>query len=77
MRMSQQELPYSDVTPFVRELVAAAPAQMLWATDWPHTTITSHMPNDGALADLLLDWISDEATRRRVLVDNPAKRYGF
>jgi predicted TIM-barrel fold metal-dependent hydrolase len=77
MRMSRQELPYADVTPFVRELVATAPDQMLWATDWPHTTITSQMPNDGALADLLLDWIPDEATRKRVLVDNPAKRYGF
>jgi predicted TIM-barrel fold metal-dependent hydrolase len=50
---------------------------MLWATDWPHTTITNQMPNDGALADLLLEWIPDEATCRRVLVDNPAKRYGF
>lgn len=77
MRMSRQELPYADVTPFVRELVAAAPGQMLWATDWPHTTITTRMPDDGALADLLLDWIPDEATRLRVLVDNPAKRYGF
>jgi predicted TIM-barrel fold metal-dependent hydrolase len=77
MRMSKHELPYSDVTPFVRELVATVPSQMLWATDWPHTTITNRMPNDGALADLLLDWIPDEATRRRVLVDNPAKRYGF
>jgi len=77
MRMSREEPPYADVTPFVRELVAAAPGQMLWATDWPHTTITSCMPNDGALADLLLDWIPDEATRRRVLVDNPARRYGF
>jgi 2-pyrone-4,6-dicarboxylate lactonase len=77
MRMSRQELPYADVTPFVRELVAAAPGQMLWATDWPHTTITSTMPNDGALADLLLDWIPDAATRTRVLVDNAAARYGF
>lgn len=77
MRMSRRELPYPDVTPFVRELVATAPGQMLWATDWPHTTIKSAMPNDGALADLLLNWIPDEATRRRVLVDNPAARYGF
>jgi predicted TIM-barrel fold metal-dependent hydrolase len=77
MRMSRQALPYADVTPFVRELVATAPRQMLWATDWPHTTIESAMPNDGALADLLLDWIPDEATRRLVLVDNPAARYGF
>jgi 2-pyrone-4,6-dicarboxylate lactonase len=77
MRMSREELPYNDVVPFVRELVATAPGQMLWATDWPHTTITTQMPNDGAIADLLLDWIPDEATRRRVLVDNPARRYGF
>jgi 2-pyrone-4,6-dicarboxylate lactonase len=77
MRMSLQPMPHPDVTPFVRELVASAPGQMLWATDWPHTTITTPMPNDGALADLLLDWIPDEATRRRVLVDNPAARYGF
>lgn len=77
MRMSQQELPYADVMPFVRALVAAAPGQMLWATDWPHTNVMTQMPNDGALADLLLDWIPDEAMRKRVLVDNPARRYGF
>jgi 2-pyrone-4,6-dicarboxylate lactonase len=35
------------------------------------------MPNDGALADLLPDWIPDPATRARVLVDNAAARYGF
>jgi 2-pyrone-4,6-dicarboxylate lactonase len=77
MRMSRQDVPYADVTPFVRKLVATAPGQMLWATDWPHTTITTGMPNDGDLANLLLDWIPDEAIRRRILVDNPAARYGF
>jgi len=35
------------------------------------------MPNDGDLADLLLDWIPDEGLRRRVLVDNPARLHGF
>jgi hypothetical protein len=34
------------------------------------------MPNDGDLADLLFDWIPDEALRNRVLVDNPAALYG-
>jgi 2-pyrone-4,6-dicarboxylate lactonase len=77
MRMSEQEFPYRDVTPFVRKLVATAPERMLWATDWPHTGITSHMPNDGDLCDLLADWIPDPATRQRVLVDNPATLYGF
>jgi D-galactarolactone isomerase len=25
----------------------------------------------------LLDWVPDEATRHKMLVDNPAKLYGF
>ncbi|HEV7393578.1 MAG TPA: 2-pyrone-4,6-dicarboxylate hydrolase, partial [Burkholderiales bacterium] len=29
------------------------------------------------LADMLADWIPDEAQRRKVLVDNPARLYGF
>lgn len=77
MRMSAGELPYSDVTPFVQALVKAAPERMVWATDWPHTTITKRMPNDADLVDLLPDWIPDEATRKRILVDNPARLYGF
>lgn len=77
MRMSAQEYPYADVTPFVHALVAAAPARMLWATDWPHTTLTKSMPNDGDLADLLPQWLPDAAMRTRVLVANPAQLYRF
>jgi predicted TIM-barrel fold metal-dependent hydrolase len=39
--------------------------------------VKSAMPNDGALLDLLGQWIPDEALRRRVLVDNPAALYDF
>jgi predicted TIM-barrel fold metal-dependent hydrolase len=35
------------------------------------------MPNDGDLLDLLKVWAPDEAVRRRILVDNPARLYGF
>ncbi len=77
MRMSEEALPYSDVTPFVRKLVEAAPDHMLWATDWPHTGVGGTMPNDGDLCDLLSDWIPDAGTRQRILVDNPARLYGF
>ena len=35
------------------------------------------MPNDGDLLDLLGDWAPDEAVRRQILVDNPARLYGF
>ncbi|MFT4864658.1 MAG: 2-pyrone-4,6-dicarboxylate lactonase [Ilumatobacter sp.] len=68
--------PYDDVVPFARALVAAAPDRVLWGTDWPHPNVR-HMPDDGDLVDLLVDLVPDEATRRRVLVDNPAKLYDF
>lgn len=77
MRMSTLDAPYRDVTPMVHALVAAAPERMVWASDWPHTTLTCAMPNDGDLVDLLPEWIPDAVTRRKILVDNPARLYGF
>lgn len=51
---------------------------MLWGSDWPHTGVVGRpMPNDGDLVDLIADWIPDEATRHKVLVDNPTELYGF
>jgi predicted TIM-barrel fold metal-dependent hydrolase len=35
------------------------------------------MPKIGELLDLLADWVPDEGQRRRVLVDNAHKLYGF
>ncbi|OYW07956.1 MAG: hypothetical protein B7Z53_05460, partial [Rhodospirillales bacterium 12-71-4] len=55
---------------------AAAPAQMLWGTNWPHPNAQA-IPDDAALLDLLAGWAPDEAQRRAILVDNPARLYGF
>ena len=33
--------------------------------------------NDAGMLDLLLDWAPDEAVRRKILVDTPARLYGF
>jgi 2-pyrone-4,6-dicarboxylate lactonase len=68
--------PYADVVPFARALVAAAPDRVLWGTDWPHPNVR-HMPDDGDLVDLLADMAPDEATRHRILVDNPERLYDF
>jgi 2-pyrone-4,6-dicarboxylate lactonase len=35
------------------------------------------MPNDGDLADVLVDWIPDASLREQVLARNPAKLYRF
>jgi predicted TIM-barrel fold metal-dependent hydrolase len=68
--------PYDDVVPFARALIAAAPDRLLWGTDWPHPNVR-HMPDDGDLVDLLAAFAPDEATRDRILVDNPARLYDF
>jgi predicted TIM-barrel fold metal-dependent hydrolase len=68
---------YPEVTPLARALVAAAPERIVWGTDWPHPGARALMPEDHVLADLLAAWVPDEAQRRKVLVDNPARLYGF
>lgn len=67
---------YADVGRLAKILVKAAPERMLWASNWPHPSVSAK-PDDAMLLDLLLEWARDEATRRRILVDNPAELYGF
>lgn len=66
---------YDDVAPLAHCLLEAAPDRLLWGSDWPHTGVfdAERMPDDGALLDALGRLVPDEALRRRVLVDNPAR----
>ncbi len=69
---------YSDTTEVARAFVTAAPERMVWGSDWPHPTEKpDHKPDDAILFDLLAAWAPDEATRTRILVQNPAALYGF
>ena len=69
---------YEDVGRLAKALVQHAPERMLWASNWPHPSVPRDaIPDDADLIDLLLDWAPDEATRRKILVDNPAELYGF
>ena len=68
---------YDDVGRLAKLLVKAAPERMVWATNWPHPTPGVQVPDDAWMLDMLLDWVPDEGTRNRVLVDNPARLYGF
>jgi predicted TIM-barrel fold metal-dependent hydrolase len=69
------DVPYGDVIPFARQLLAAAPERAVWGTDWPHPNVRE-MPDDGDLVDLLAHY-GDAASLQRLLVDNPARLYGF
>ena len=65
------------MTPFAHALVAAAPDRLVWGSYWPHVLLDKTMPNDGDLVDRIAVWVPDEATRRRILVDNAEQLYGF
>lgn len=68
---------YADVAPLARAWVACAPDRLVWGSDWPHTTEHNPAPDALRLLGLLSKWAPGEATRRRILVDNPAALYGF
>lgn len=76
-RISQAGPPFYDAIPYAQALIQVAPDRILWGTDWPHPNIKEHMPNDGDLVDLVPLFAMDEALQRKVLVDNPARLYGF
>ncbi|WP_042582275.1 amidohydrolase family protein [Variovorax paradoxus] len=68
---------YADTTGIARAWVRQAPERVVWGSDWPHPTEPIAKPDDAALFDLLGQWVPDEATRHRVLVENPALLYDF
>ena len=68
---------YRDCAAMGRALVEAAPERLVWGSDWPHTTENPNTVNDADLADVLAAWCPSVAVRSRILVDNPAKLYGF
>ena len=49
---------------------------MIWGSDYPHLSFADKV-GSVQLFNLLADWAPDEATRRRILVDNPAALFGF
>ncbi len=65
---------YADVTKVAQAYVQAAPERMVWGSNWPHPNETNK-PDDAVLFDLLAQWAPSEATRHRILVENPTELY--
>ena len=88
-RLSKQGPDYPDAAPFARALIAANADRIVWGTDWPHpnsvtppdkkaTDLTPLFQiDDSRLLNQLPVWAPDAAIRKKILVDNPAKLYGF
>lgn len=75
-RISDRFDDFSDVVPWAQTLIETAPDRMLWGSDWPHVH-QARMVNTGRLRNQLALWAPDAAVRRRILVDNPERLYGF
>jgi predicted TIM-barrel fold metal-dependent hydrolase len=75
-RASSTGAPWEDVEANVKALVAAAPDRCVWGTDWPHSQMNPY-PEAGVLLDQFFAWVPDAGVRQKVLVDNPARLYGF
>jgi predicted TIM-barrel fold metal-dependent hydrolase len=88
-RASKLAPDYTDVIPFAQALIAANSDRIIWGSDWPHpnsTTPSGNKPtdvtplfqiDDGRLLNQLTVWAPDAAVRKKILVDNPARLYGF
>jgi predicted TIM-barrel fold metal-dependent hydrolase len=76
-RISKKSAPYDDTLPIATALAAHAPERMLWGSDWPHVNLSSPMPDDGDLTDLIARMVPDAARRELLLVDNPTRFFGF
>ena len=77
-RLSERAPDYPDARPFYEALVRANPERLVWGSDWPHPRMDEAlMPDAGRLYDLFHAWTPEADTRRRILVSNAAKLYGF
>ena len=86
--ISTQAPDYADAAPLAQALIAANPQRVLWGTDWPHAGIrpsgysaTNISPyfqiDDGRVFNQFPVWAPDPELRKTILVDNPARLYGF
>lgn len=88
-RSSDMPPDYPDVAPLAQALIAANSDRIVWGSDWPHPaggTLPGHTAadiaplfqiDDGRLLDQLPVWAPDANIRKKILVENPARLYGY
>ncbi len=76
-KISKAGPPWDDVVPLAKRLIQAAPDRCVWGSDWPHPISVKQPPNEGSLLELLYRFAPDAAMQQKILVDNPARLFGF
>jgi predicted TIM-barrel fold metal-dependent hydrolase len=76
-RSSREGWPYADVEPFIAAAIEAFTLDCcVWGSDWPFVRTDERIDYGPELA-CLQRWLPDEADRRKVLWDTPARLFGF
>ena len=68
--------PFDRAVPIAAAIVAALPDRTMWGTDFPHPNL-KHPVDEADLVDLVARVVTDSAAQHKLLVDNPARLYGF
>lgn len=70
---------FNDIAAVARIIADYAPERIIWGTNWPHNAakVTADYPDDAALTDIVLSWISSDENHRLALVENPQDLFGF
>lgn len=67
---------FTDAAPLAQALIEAAPDRIIWGSDYPHLSFADRV-GSVELFNLLGRWAPDETIRRKILVDNPRRLFGF
>jgi 2-pyrone-4,6-dicarboxylate lactonase len=76
-KISKTGPPWDDVLPIARTYIEVAPDRIIWGSDWPHPVSTRQPPNEADLLEFLYRCTLDADLSRKILVDNPAKLFGY
>ena len=67
---------FADAAPIAGALIETAPDRVIWGSDYPHLSFADKV-GSVELFNLLGQWAPDEAMRRKILVENPQRLFGF
>lgn len=71
------QAPFTDINPFVNELLKNFPQRCVFGSDWPHVQLKTPMPNDTDLVNEFLRLVPDTNLQKQILVNNPGVLYSF
>jgi len=75
-RISREPPNYSNVAPMMQALAAVAADRLIWGSDDPHLSF-AHETGTITLYNRMCEWAASPLLIRKILVDNPARLYGF